>query len=324
MRKSKAIFITLCGALAIGRHRSQVIDKQLPKNFQKILILSSGGTMGLAWQLATIQKYEDANILELTSYDLAIGTSAGSIAALLLGSEKNVKDIAKDLTKYVAIMEEELKSAKRNMFTHKNWRRTLNSFSGGKFPHFGLLFSSILNDGTNNLSYIEKYVNTALNNSWPTRETWVMVADIRNGKREILNRGSGLTPGTAAIASSAVPALFESISHGEKQYIDGGIISSSHLDLALRLKSKEVTLLTISQGFVNPFTSRNLLKILNTINQNIEELNIIKAKLWGKITNTKITIIRPTVTEGKILRTNRLMDSTMLEHLVTETLKPTK
>ena len=324
MRKNKAVFITLCGALALGRHRSQIIDKQLPKNYQKILILSSGGTMGLAWQLATIQKYEDTNELELDSFDLTIGTSAGSIAALLLGSEKNIKDIAKDLTKYAAIMEKELKSAKPNMFTHKNWRRTLNSFSGVKFPHFGMLFSSTLNDGTNNLSYLETYVNTALSDSWPARETWVMVADIQNGKREILHRGSGLTPGTAAIASSAVPALFESISHGQKQYIDGGIISSSHLDLALRLKSKEVTLLTISQGFVNPFASRNLLKILNTVNQNIEELNIVKAKLWGKITNTKITIIRPTATEGKILRTNRLMDSSLLVHLVNETLKITK
>jgi len=60
MRKNKAIFITLCSALALGRHRSQIIDKQLPKNYQKILILSSGGKMGLAWQLAT----EELNIIK--------------------------------------------------------------------------------------------------------------------------------------------------------------------------------------------------------------------------------------------------------------------
>jgi hypothetical protein len=321
MRKNKAILVTLFTALALGRTRSQKIDKKIVKNYKKILILSSGGTMGLAWQLATLQKYEEEDKIDLNSFDLIIGTSAGSIAALLLGSERKIKEISKDLSYFASIMEKQLKDHPNKFFTRKNWKKPFNTFKGVKFPHFGLFFSSALNDGSHKLSYLEEYLNKELNNSWPKRETWITVADIENGRREILHKGSGLTPGSAAIASSAVPALFTSISHGNKRYIDGGTISSSHLDIALRLKCDDVTLLTISNGFCNPFERKNLLYTLNKINQNIEELNIIKSKIWGKLTKTNIKVIRPTGSEGKILATNRLMDSSLLEQLVEETLK---
>jgi predicted acylesterase/phospholipase RssA len=321
MRKNKAIFLTLFSALALGRINSQKIDKSLVKEYQKVLILSSGGTMGLAWQLATLQKYEERKKINLNNFDLTIGTSAGSIAALLLGSDKHITELSKDLTHFASIMEDQLKNSPQKFFTRKNWKKPFYSFKGVKFPHFGLFFSSALSEGVNTLTYLENYLNHELKHTWPLRETWVIAADIENGKREIIHRGSGLTPGSAAIASSAVPALFSSISHGNKRYIDGGTISSSHLDIALRLKCKEVTLLTVSPGFTNPFTSRDAIVILNKINQNIEELNIIKSKIWGKITNTKIKIIRPTYLESKILTTNRLMDSSLLEHLVKETLK---
>jgi predicted acylesterase/phospholipase RssA len=321
MRKNKAILVTLFTVLALGRTRSQKIDKKIVKNYKKILILSSGGTMGLAWQLATLQKYEQEDKIDLNSFDLIIGTSAGSIAALLLGSERKIKEISKDLSYFASIMEKQLNDHPNKFFTRKNWKKPFNTFKGVKFPHFGLFFSSALNDGTHKLSYLEEYLNKELNNSWPKRETWIMVADIENGRREILHKGSGLTPGSAAIASSAVPALFTSISHGNKRYIDGGTISASHLDIALRLKCDDVTLLTISNGFCNPFEGKNLLITLNKINQNIEELNIIKSKIWGKLTKTNIKVIRPTGSEGKILATNRLMDSSLLEQLVEETLK---
>jgi len=321
MRKNKAILVTLLAALALGRTRSQKIDKKIVKNYKKILILSSGGTMGLAWQLATLQKYEEEDKIDLNSFDLIIGTSAGSIAALLLGSDRKIKEISKDLSYFASIMEKQLKDHPNKFFTRKNWKKPFNTFKGVKFPHFGLFFSSALNDGSHKLSYLEEYLNKELNNSWPKRETWITVADIENGRREILHKGSGLTPGSAAIASSAVPALFTSISHGNKRYIDGGTISSSHLDIALRLKCDDVTLLTISNGFCNPFERKNLLYTLNKINQNIEELNIIKSKIWGKLTKTNIKVIRPTGSEGKILATNRLMDSSLLEQLVEETLK---
>ena len=320
MGKQKYTFLAVTSLLAFNRHRSQRISKTLHSDYSRILVLSSGGTMGLAWQLATLEKYKNNQKFDPNSYDLTIGTSAGSIAALMLGSKKDISDISKDLSIFSQQLNEDLKNVPQKFFTNKNWRTTLNTFSGFKFPHFGMLFSSALHDGQMNLENLENYINDSLNNSWPDRETWVMVANTTNGKREILHRGSGLNPGTAAIASSAVPALFHSISHGSNKYIDGGIISSSHLDLALRLKAKEVTMLTISNGFTNPFQSKNLLTVLNKLNQNIEELNIIKAKIWGIFTRTKITIIRPTPTESKILRTNRLMDSSLLEELVNQTL----
>jgi NTE family protein len=320
MKKQNLAIIAFFTIFASGRHRAQKVNADLKKEYEKVLILSSGGTMGLAWQLATLQKYNSTGKLDLPSYDLAIGTSAGSIAALMLGSEKDVGQITIDLSLFSSVLEQELQSNTQGMFTSKNYKRALNSFKGLKFPHFGMLLSSTLHEGKNNLYSLESYINDSLRNAWPERETWVIVSDVENGRREILHRGSGLNPGTAAIASSAVPALFKSIPHGEKRYIDGGMISSSHIDIALRVRAKEITLLTISQGFANPLATKNLLSALNAVNQNIEELNIIKAKIWARFTKTKITIIRPTKNENKILRAHRLMDSTLLNKLVAETL----
>lgn len=318
-KKTSALLLPIL-LLAFGRHRSQSIGNGLNTQYQKILVLSSGGTMGLAWQLATLKKYEDRGMIDPDRFDLVIGTSAGSIAALLLGSNKSINEISNDLAQYSSALIEDVKIATHQFFTFSNWAQTINSFKGLKFPHLGMLFSSALVEGKTKLSFLEDYINVTLKNAWPERETWVIVADRNCGGRIILHKVSGLNPGTAAVASSAVPALFTSVPHGKRTYIDGGVISSSHLDLALRLRAKEVTLLTISEGFTNPFVNKDLLSVLNKIYQNFEELNILKSKIWGKFTKTNINIIRPTPDENKILKTNRLMDVTLMEYLISVTL----
>ena len=78
--KRKILFASLVVIMGKNRHNSKKLQKSLSKNYENILVLSSGGSMGLAWHLATLERLEDSGEIKPNEMELIIGTSAGSIA----------------------------------------------------------------------------------------------------------------------------------------------------------------------------------------------------------------------------------------------------
>lgn len=318
--KSKII---IGSVLALHLRRSQTHKKSMPKNeakFENALVLSSGGLMGVAWHLATLKRLTEEGKINVNDFDLRVGTSAGGIAVLALGADRNLSDLLVELTS--SSESDSLYTINPQPLLGKpQWKVLLSNFSGVKLPHFVLFISNFLHEGRSSLHNVEQKINSLLAHSWPSHETWVVTSASNTNERVVLHSESGVTPGFAASATAAVPALFLPRKHEGKNLVDGGVISSTHLDLAIKSAKRKVTVLTTSQGFVNPLKARNWLKFINLLNENFEEIQLKKIIFEAKVRKIELNIHRPRKEEQAIFNSSSLMDSSLVNFLVTATLK---
>jgi len=151
------------------------------------LALGGGAARGFA-HIGVIQVLEEAGIQP----SLVVGTSAGSVVAALYASGKNGPALA-------------LLADGMDESTFADWA----------FPGRGLIRGEAL----------AKYVrdNTAGRSIEQMRLPLGIVAtDLDNGQPILFQRGD---PGVAVRASSAVPAVFQPVRIGTREYVDGGLVS---------------------------------------------------------------------------------------------------
>src|SRR5437764_265430 len=69
---------------------------------------------------------------------------------------------------------------------------------------------------------------------WPDRPLWLCAADLRSGQRVVMGHPDGPSARLpdAIMASCAIPGVFPPVRLGRRLLVDGGVISSTNLDLA--------------------------------------------------------------------------------------------
>ena len=164
-----------------------VAPKHAPRPPRIGLALGGGAARGFA-HIGVIQVLEEAGIQP----SLVVGTSAGSVVAALYASGKDGPALA-------------LLADGMDESTFADWA----------FPGRGLIRGEAL----------AKYVrdNTAGRSIEQMRLPLGIVAtDLDNGQPILFQRGD---PGVAVRASSAVPAVFQPVRIGTREYVDGGLVS---------------------------------------------------------------------------------------------------
>ena len=320
----KKILALFALTIILERNQSLKLPNELKGRYKRALVLGSGGVVGVGWHLATLKRLVENKEVNLENIDLRIGTSAGSIAALAIGSGISLDEALQDL-----LDRHNPEHPAEKLFDLTPPPKLFNISLGNIFnalfslksPRVGVFLSKLLTDGVSSLGNLESHIDAMLNNDWPEKETWAIAANMKTGRREILSRYSNVTPGYAIKASAAVPALFKPVTFGKAKLVDGGILSATHVDLAFKARAKEIFLLTMSTGYVNPFKAKSLLGFINLLNQNIEEFYIQRHILWAIFTNQKFVIYRPRPKERAIIDRNRLMDDSSLSELISVTVE---
>ena len=287
--------------------------------YDNALVLSSGGLMGVAWHLATLKRLDSEGLINISEFDLRIGTSAGGIAVLALGSDASIDELLeefKDSSKINNLTEDK----KGFIFKKFSWGSVPLFLSGIKLPYLPLFLSSLLKEGEVALYDVEEKINTLLKGSWPTNETWVVSAASNTNERVVLNSSSGVTPGFAASATAAVPSMFFPRLYKEKLLVDGGILSATHLDLALTATNNKMVVLTTREGFVNPLRARSWMKFLNLVKENFDEAALQNIKIKAKLQKVKIEIYRPRQEERAIFNASKLFDTSQIQPLISSAL----
>jgi NTE family protein len=69
---------------------------------------------------------------------------------------------------------------------------------------------------------------------WPAKPLWLCAVDVASGRRVVLGRRrpAGVPLPEAVLASCAIPGVYRPVQVGHMTLIDGGVYSSSNLDLA--------------------------------------------------------------------------------------------
>ncbi len=151
------------------------------------LALGGGAARGFA-HIGVIQVLEEHGIRP----DLVVGTSAGSLVAALYASGKNGTELA-------------------------NLARTMDesALTDWAFPGRGLLRGEAL------ARYVHTQTGGRLIEQMPM-PLGIVATDAANGDPVLFRRGS---TSTAVRASSAVPAVFQPVRIGNRDYVDGGLVS---------------------------------------------------------------------------------------------------
>jgi NTE family protein len=180
----------------------------LPRPPRIGLALGGGAARGFA-HIGVIQVLEEAGI----SPQLVVGTSAGSLVAALYASGKT----GAELSALALGMDE-------------------SALTDWSFPGRGVIRGEALaryvREQTGGLS-IEKM----------KLPLGIVATDLDNGQPILFQRGD---PGVAVRASSAVPAVFQPVKIGEREYVDGGLVSPVPVRFARQMGAELVLAVDIS------------------------------------------------------------------------------
>lgn len=184
-----------------------------PKRPPRIgLALGGGAARGFA-HVGVIQVLEEAGIRP----SFVAGTSAGSLVAAIYASGKTgaeLQQIAQTMDE-VAITDWTLPIFSRGMFRGEALARYVNTQVGGR-----------------------------LIESFPI-PLGIVATDLKSGQSVLFQRGD---TGAAVRASSAVPAVFQPVKIGDREYVDGGLVAPVPVRFARQMGAELVIAVDISSS----------------------------------------------------------------------------
>lgn len=190
------------------------------------LALGGGAARGFA-HVGVIQVLEEAGL----RVDLIAGTSAGSLVGALYATGID----GKRLGELAMTMDE-------------------SAITDWAFPGRGLIRGEAL----------ARYVRRATDGRAiedMTRSLGIVATDLDSGASVLFQRGD---TGLAVRASSAVPAVFQPVRIGEREYVDGGLVAPVPVSFARRMGAELVVAVDISDAPEGKATGDALRMLLQT------------------------------------------------------------
>jgi NTE family protein len=194
----------------------------------RALVLGGGGVTGIAWETGLLFGLAEAGT-DLTSADLVVGTSAGSIVGAQILSRVSLKDL------YNTQLAEPTKEIAAKMGTITLLRFAMAMLRPGsdqqgraRLGHAALRARTA--PESERLAVIQQRLPS---DSWPERRLLVTAVDAETGETRVFDRDGGVPLLEAVAASCAVPLVWPPISIDGRRYVDGGVRSITNADLAV-------------------------------------------------------------------------------------------
>ena len=220
------------------------IPKPPPKPPRVGLALGGGAARGFA-HIGVIQVLEEAGIKP----DLVVGTSAGSLVAALYASGKTGQEMAT-----LALGMDE------------------GAITDWSFPARGLIRGEAL------ARYVREHTGgrTIEQMKLPLG---IVATDLDSGAAILFERGD---TGVAVRASSAVPAVFQPVRIGNREYVDGGLVSPVPVRFARQMGAELVVAVDITsppEGNATGDVMKMLLQTFAIMGRSINQFELRDADL---------------------------------------------
>ena len=217
------------------------------------LVLGGGGITGIAWEIGLLAGLAEAGV-DLTSADLVVGTSAGSVVgAQVTGGAELEAMFARQLEPPA---QEKVARMTRANLARYAWAMLVTRGRDEEFRRrVGQVALAAEKAGLTPTEQERLDVIGArlVGSEWPDRQLTVTAVDAATGEFTAFDRSSGVPLLQAVAASCAVPGVYPPVTIGGKRYIDGGMRSTANADLA-QGHDRLVVLAPIPRG-VGPITS---------------------------------------------------------------------
>jgi NTE family protein len=251
--------------------------RPLPRHPRTGLVLGAGGVLGAAWTAGALAALQRRLPYPLGAVDLIVGTSAGSALAAALRCGVAVDDIVEHQRGTALALLPALSEIDRDAggplpplprMRVGSPRLLLSTALAPHRVHPWVAASGLVPQGRARHTSLEGLVRGLLawaaahagpavartaGEGWaPGGETWVMAVDYGSGRRVAFGR-AGAQPATlpeAVVASCSIPGWYRPTIIGGRRYVDGGVHSTTSLDLLAEVDLDEVYVLAPMASFV--------------------------------------------------------------------------
>jgi NTE family protein len=303
-------------------------------------VLGGGGVLGFAWTLGALGALESVAGFDARETEVAVGTSAGSVVAALLGCGLPVEVIARH-HQGIALPEDPVigydytTSTGEALPPRPGWLPASPRLVWDGIRHPGrvspiVALSGLLPSGRASLRPVHDLVDAVasragLGREWPTApQPWIVTVDYRTGRRIVFGR-SDLAPARdgrprivrsasladAVQASCSIPGWYPPTLIEGVPYIDGGAVANASADLLVGSAVDEVYVFA-PMGALEPDRPRSTLACLERGVRRVITKRLIADAAALRADGKHVVLVTPDAADLEVMGIN-LMDPSKRE-----------
>ena len=264
------------------------------------LVLGGGGFTGAVYEIGALRALDLLSVNRtINDFDVYVGTSAGALVASLTANDVTPEQMMRVVNDQVVpgfppIQREMLLRPNYREFVAKGLRlplhivgvlRTLGGSLGAvSAVDVVLALADALPSGAYTGAGVESYVREVLSGEGCTDdfrelacELYLAATDLDTCERIVLGaEGWDDVPISSAVrASTALPMVYEPHRVKDRELVDGGIVSTTNLDIAVEAGAKFIVVVNPLVPFVNDFT-REIPTLFGTRTRRISDMGFPK------------------------------------------------
>lgn len=196
----------------------------------RALVLGGGGVAGIAWETGVLFGLAEQGV-DVLGADLIVGTSAGSAVAAQITADVPLAEL---YDRHVFPTGEQTEIAVE--FDPEKMMAELMPLLSGREPGpelraavGGYALSAPTVPERRRREVIEARLPS---HDWPSRDIRIVAVDAATGEERIFTAADGVALVDAVAASCAVPGIWPPVTIDGRRYVDGGIRTSTNVDLA--------------------------------------------------------------------------------------------
>lgn len=276
-------------------------------------MLGAGGTVGMAYHAGVLRALEEVGGFRPNDAGLVIGTSAGSMVGAALRSGLSTDDLWRaslnehdDLVldhhenPWGALWESPIDVARRILGSAYVLQRSIIRVP---IPHLPAPLRRWFPGGFYSIADAEERLSQFMATTWPTEPLWLVTVDVRTGRRVVLGRRNPPRTDlhTAVKASCAIPGFFQPQRVGRRTLVDGGIHSTTNLDLATKI-NPTVIIGIVPMAFDPESPPRGADRVMRSFAQSRLVREVTQARGGG----ARMLLIRPSAEDLRVMGGNMM------------------
>jgi len=194
---------------------------------KRALVLGGGGVTGVAWEIGLLHGLAEQGV-DLSTADLFVGTSAGSVVAAQLTGGTAIGDL----------YEHELADTTGDTNATIGSKVLVGFVLAALWPGERARGRARLGRAALKARTVPESVRrTAIasrvrRDDWPAARLLIPAVEAQTGEVKVFDSASGASLIDAVAASCAVPLVWPPMTVGGRRYVDGGVRSVANVDLA--------------------------------------------------------------------------------------------
>jgi NTE family protein len=278
--------------------RAAASERRRSRRSKTALVLGGGGFTGAVYEIGALRAFDLLSVNRtVNQFDVYVGTSAGSFVAALTANGVTPEEMMRVVNQQVPtpFRDIDLGTLLRPNLSElavKGVRLPLRVAAlvrtlAGQVGQFSLMdlvvgLGDVLPSGMYNGVGIERYMREVLSDPDRTddfrllaNELYLAATDLDTCERIVMGAdGWDDVPISSAVrASTALPMVYKPVSIKDRELVDGGIVSTTNIDIAVEAGARFVVVVNPLVPFVNDF-SREIRTLSGTRARRVSDMGL--------------------------------------------------